>query len=734
MIEYIGIIKQIRFYSEETKFIVCTIDSEQEDKPITATGYMSYVNLSDKYRFRGDYIIHAKYGKQFQIQSYEIILADDESEIIRYLSSSLFKGVGVKQAEAIVEVLGKNALSKIKENSHVLDGIRGMTQKKKETIVEVLSSQDFDQEVLSFFMGHGISTRHLALIQAVYQEKTLEVLQNNPYQLIDDIDGIGFKTADDLALKIGIDPHNEQRIKAAIVYALKDACFQDGSTYQDIERIYYVFHRYIPQMSYEQFHEKLDELIEEEKIVQKIDKYYPYELYESEDIISQTFKRWLTSSLYSYEDDEVNQFLNQLEDNLGIIYDDLQKEAIHLFLQESAMILTGGPGTGKTTIVEAIIKLYQKLNPDQTIALVAPTGRASKRLSEVTGLDACTIHRLLKWDLHTNTFAVNEKNPLNIDLLVIDEFSMVDSLLFSHLLKASRKVNKILLIGDDQQLPSVAPGHVLKDLLESGIVPTVRLHHIYRQSQESGIIQLAHSIRNDQYDEQYFFDYQDIHFQSCASYDVMKYVKFLVSKALEDGYNAHDIQVLAPMYSGVAGIDALNDCLQNLFNPADGYKKELRVGKRIYREGDKILQLKNRVDDDVFNGDIGVLEEICYKDNFEYLTDTLIVNFDGQYVEYTSQDFYTITHAYCISIHKSQGNEFKIVIMPVLKDYYIMLKKNLIYTGLTRAKQSLFILGHHQALLYGIQNNHDEKRRTTLCEKMQESHEISPYDFMINEA
>lgn len=361
---------------------------------------------------------------------------------------------------------------------------------------------------------------------------------------------------------------------------------------------------------------------------------------------------------------------------------------------------------------------------------MAPTGRAAKRLSEVTGLEACTIHRLLKWDLHTNTFAINAQNPLDVDLLVIDEFSMVDTLLFSNLLSASRKVSKILLIGDDQQLPSVAPGHVLKDLLDCEMVPTVRLNRIYRQSQESGIVQLAHSIRNDQYDENLFFEYKDIHFQTCASYDVVKYVQVLVSKAMKEGYDANDIQVLAPMYNGVAGIDALNDCLQDLLNPHDEFKNELRVGKRIYREGDKILQLKNRIEDNVFNGDIGTLVEICYKDNFEYLTDTLIVDFDGTYVEYTANDFYTITHAYCMSIHKSQGNEFKIVIMPVLKDYYIMLRKNLIYTGLTRAKQSLFVIGNHQSFQYGIANNHDEKRRTTLKEKMLDTPTLSPYDFM----
>ena len=730
MLDYTGIIKQVRFYSEETKFIVCVIDSEQEDKPILATGYMSYVNPQDKYHFQGDYTIHPKYGKQFQIQSYEIVLADDESEIIRYLSSSLFKGIGEKQAAAIVETLGKDALNLIKEDKHVLDKVRGMSEKKREIISEVLSSQDFDQEVLSFFMGHGISTKNLALIQAVYQEHTLDILQNNPYQLIDDIDGIGFKTADDLALKIGVDPLDDNRIKAAVHYSLKEACFQSGSTYHDHDTMFKYFHRFIPNISYDQFDDYLDELIDEKKIIQEVEKFYPFDLYESEVIISQTFHRWLKISLHDYDDEELDDALNEMEKQLSITYDDLQKEAIQMFLKHSAMIITGGPGTGKTTIVEAIIKLYTKLNPDQRIALVAPTGRASKRLSEVTGLEACTIHRLLKWDLHTNTFGVNVNNPLDVDLLVIDEFSMVDTLLFSNLLSASRRVTKILLIGDEQQLPSVAPGHVLKDLLETELVPTVQLNHIYRQAQESGIIQLAHSIRNDGYDENLFFKYHDIHFQSCLPYEVVQNVKILVSKAMQEGYDASDIQVLAPMYNGVAGIDALNDCLQDLLNSRSEYKNELRVGKRIFREGDKILQLKNRVDDNVFNGDIGILEEVCFKDNFEFLTDTLIVNFDGTYVEYTANDFYTITHAYCMSIHKSQGNEFKIVIMPILKDYYIMLKKNLIYTGLTRAKQSLFVIGNHQAFYYGIENKHDDKRRTTLKEKMLSQTEISLYDFI----
>lgn len=394
------------------------------------------------------------------------------------------------------------------------------------------------------------------------------------------------------------------------------------------------------------------------------------------------------------------------------------------------MILTGGPGTGKTTIVQALLKVYSTLYPEDRIALVAPTGRAAKRLSELTGIYACTIHRLLKWDLHSNTFAMNKSNPLDIDVLVIDEFSMVDCLLLSKLFDAGHKINKILFIGDYHQLPSVAPGNVLQDLMEAGI-KTIELDEIFRQAKDSGIIQLAHQIINNEIDDMEIFEqYRDINFFPCVNYDVVKNVKMIVKKAIDEGYDTNDIQVLVPMYQGVAGIDALNDALQDIFNPKDEYSEVYQIGRKEYRVGDKILQLKNRPDDDVFNGDIGILVEICRKDNFEYLQDTLIVDFDGNMVEYTANNFNTITHAYCMSIHKSQGNEFKIVIMAVLSDYYIMLKRNLLYTAITRCKQSLFILGSSKAFMRGLANYQDARRKTSLQEQFDTTKVISVYDFL----
>lgn len=716
MEEYEGIISKIIFYNPENKYIVAVF--ETDDEQFTITGNMSYVNNDDRYRIKGSYVIHPRYGKQFKVSSYEIILADDRSEIIRYLSSPLFKGVGKKMAERIVEALGNQALTMIKEDPDCLDTISHMNEKIKNNIIGVLNSQDYDQQVLSFFMGYGISTRNLTLIQNFYKEKTLDVLQNDPYRLIDDIEGIGFKSVDELAMKIGIEALDEKRIKAAICASLMDLCFQTGSTYSDYETFYRVFRRMLPECPDDLFTKMLDEILGD-KVIQEEDRFYPYELYQGEKTIVEKFNRYMDLENKEIDETSIDEKIKEAERSQGITYDDIQKDAIKKFLDVPALILTGGPGTGKTTIVQAILKVYKSLFPDEKIGLVAPTGRAAKRLSELTHLEASTIHRLLKWDISTNTFSMNEKHPLDIDLLVIDEFSMVDTLLFSKLLEAGTHIHKILLIGDEQQLPSVSPGNVLKDMLESN-VPHICLQTIYRQVEGSGIVALSHDIRNDQYDPHVFDDYHDIHFTVCPNVDIAHCVTIIVRKAVEEGYDASDVQVLAPMYRGVAGIDALNESLQAIFNPPSLDKAEIRVGGKIFREGDKLLQLRNRPDDDVYNGDVGILVEIENKEDTGLPYDTLTVDFDGQFVNYRANEFNMLRHAYCMSVHKSQGNEFKIVIMTVLPEYSIMMKKNLLYTGITRAKQSLFILGDHGVFVRGLHNNQDELRKTTLQERFKE--------------
>lgn len=729
MIQYTGFIKKVRYYSESSHYIVAVIEVEEDDDDIIMNGYMSQFNDYDKYIFYGDFQIHPKYGNQFKMDHYEIVLSNDKDEMIKYLSSPLFKGIGKKMATNIVEDLGEDTFEIIKNDKHSLDLVKGMTEAKRDLIYEVLTSQDFDQEVMQFFMGHGISMRHLGLIQATYKEKTLQILQQNPYRLIDDIDGIGFKTADELALKIGFSTDEPERMKAGIIYSIKQLCFQSGSTFVYYDEMKKSFFKIIFNIDDETFDNYLNMLIEQGRIIVEENRYYESQLYHSEEYIAQYIKKLNCFLEEEYDVEKVDALLLQFQKENGICYADSQKEVIDYFLRYPITILTGGPGTGKTTIVNAILKIYQDLYPEDKIALLAPTGRAAKRLTELTGIDACTIHRELKWDLHSNVFAMNEKNPLDNDVLIIDEFSMVDCLLLYHLLKASAKCHKLLFIGDHHQLPSVAPGRILKDMIDSKAIHVIELDEIYRQSQGSGIISLAHEIIHNQMNMALFEQYRDIHFYNCANIEVIKNVMTIVKKAMAEGYTMNDIQVLAPMYQGIAGIDNLNMALQDVFNPYHG-QDEYRIGRKVFRVHDKILQLKNRPEDDVYNGDTGILIDICLKDGIEYLQDTLVVDFDGRLVEYTPQDFFTITHAYCMSIHKSQGNEFRIVIMTVLNDYHIMLKRNLIYTGLTRAKRSLFILGHHQAFMYGISNFHDERRKTTLALRLKQNKEFSVYDFL----
>lgn len=727
MLKYTGYIRKIRYYSESSHYIVALLEVEEDQELLTMNGYMSNFNDYDKYAFYGDFEIHPKYGQQFKLDHYEIVLSTDEEEIIKYLSSPLFKGIGPTQAKYIVDALGENALSLIKEDKHHLDLVKGMTVAKRELIYEVLTSNDYDQEVTQFFMGHGISLRHIGIIQETYKEKTLEILQNHPYQLVEDIDGIGFKTADELALKTGGTLNNPDRLKAGVIYSIKQSCFSSGSTYVLYDEIKKAFHKIIYHIDDEVFDEYLNTLVEEGRVIKEGEYYYDEELYESEEIIANFLHKINDYPEEFYDENELERLLDNYQDKFGIVYSTKQKEAIEYFLKYPMMILTGGPGTGKTTVVKALIQIYRTLYPEDVISLVAPTGRAAKRLRELTGLDACTIHRELKWDLHKNSFAMNRNNPLSSQVLIIDEFSMVDSLLLSKLFDASRRVHKVLFIGDYHQLPSVAPGNVLKDFIESQL-KVIELDEIYRQSKDSGIVQLAHQLIHQEVNDLSLFEqYKDIHFYNSTNFEIIKNVTTIVKKAIKNGYDQNDIQVLAPIYQGVAGINALNLALQEIFNPKN-HQEEYRIGQKVYREGDKILQLKNRPDDDIYNGDIGVLVEINRKDGFEYLEDTLIVDYDGNLVEYTSKDFMTFTLAYCMSIHKAQGNEFKIVIMPVLNDYYIMLKRNLIYTGLTRAKQALFILGNPQAFLYGIKNISDSKRKTTLVNKINQNKNVETYE------
>ena len=714
MEEIIGKLSIVIFHNEENLYSVIKImvSEGSEDKYVTVTGNFPIPNDNVEYRFKGEYKKHPRFGIQFVVSEYEEILPNSEDSIIKYLSSPIFPKIGIRTATKIYNVLGEKCIEKIKQDSNVLDGIVSVEQKK--IIIEGLGTGTYFDEAVKLFVTQGLSIKMLLKIQSIYKENMIEVIKENPYKLIEDIDGIGFKTADDLALKLGFDIYDEKRIKACLLYCTSMICFNESDTYTNEEKIIKEFDKIIKGVDTISKKYFLEVLISEGKLYREKEKIFTMVQFFAELDNARILSNFIKKIINDLDSSEILKIIQKIEDKLHIKYDENQKEAILTCLNSGVTIITGGPGTGKTTIVNAIIQVYKELIHDSEIHICAPTGRASKRLTEITGIKANTIHSLLKWDLHSNTFSVNEKNPLTGNLLIVDEFSMVDNYLLHQMLKASQKIGQIIFIGDEDQLPSVGPGNVLRDLLDSQVINTIRLTKIYRHSETSNIIRLAHHIKNKEPIQNDFEN--DVTFYSTNDNNIQKIVLEYIKIAKNNGYDNDDIQVLAPMYQGINGIDNLNDILQDYFNPHDNLLNEMRFGKVIYRENDKILQLKNQNEDYVFNGDIGKLVEIDKGDSPRY--DKMYVDYDSNIVEYTNKDFINITHAYCISIHKSQGSEYPLIILPITFAYQRMLAKNLIYTAITRAKQKLIIIGNYDAFLYGINNTNYKVRKTTLKEKL----------------
>lgn len=690
------------------KFV--TYDANEED--FTATGYFGELHEDVIYKLYGDYVDHPRYGMQFQVKQYEKMMPNDESSLVRFFSSSLFPGIGKQTAQAIVDALGEDAVQLIKDNHDILKDIPVLNERKRISIIQgIMEHDDLDDSVV-FFTRMGISVKTIMKLEAIYGETAVSVVKQNPYRLVEDVEGIGFKTADKIAKSLNFEDDHPYRIKAAILAMILDICMQSGDTYITIEqlqrRFYKAFDRSIALDTY------LVNLQMERNIIIEDERIYHHTQYDAQNGIAMFLSEFPTLNEKNEVFDEED--ISILEDKFHITYEEKQRKAITSFFKESFMILTGGPGTGKTTIVKGVLELYKHYFPNDTIALCAPTGRAAKRLSQLSDAKASTIHSLLKWDLETNTFLVNKEEPIDADLLIIDEFSMVDQWLFYNLLQACGKIKKILIIGDEDQLPSVGCGSVLRDLIESNCFPIVRLNKIFRQSEGSDVITLAHQIREGNAD--ILDNAKDVAFFECANYEVKDLVVSIVYNALEKGYDVKDIQVLAPMYGGVAGIDALNNALQKMMNPADEYKKEVKVGYRLFREHDKILQLKNQPDDEVFNGDIGEIIDIQHSEDNVFQKNCILADFDGVEVEYSGEQIYNITHAYATSIHKAQGSEYAIVIMPVVSDYRYMLQKRLLYTGVTRARNSLVLLGEKEVFLKSLKVEDRHVRKSTLKEKI----------------
>ncbi|QFT89988.1 ATP-dependent RecD-like DNA helicase [Bacillus sp. THAF10] len=735
------------FHNESNLYSVVRIRVSEtnvayEEKEAVVTGYFPRIHEEETYIFFGQMKDHPRFGMQFHVEHFRKDIPQTKQGIVQYLSSDLFSGIGRKTAEKIADALGENAISKILENPSVLDSIPKLSGDKAKLLYDSLMEHQGLEQVLIALSQFGFGPQLSMKIYQAYKDQTLEILQQNPYQLVETVEGIGFARADELGNHFGISGNHPDRIKAGCLYILEQFSMQDGHCYVKKEQLVEAVARLLNEKQRNLVPEadisrELLKMAEEGKIKIEEGRVYLLSLYFSEQGVVTNIKRVLEQTQYAeqFPESEFLLALGELEDRLKVQYAPSQKEAIQQALLSPMLLLTGGPGTGKTTVIKGIVELYAdlhgcSLDPNDyskddpfPVMLAAPTGRAAKRMSESTGLPSLTIHRLLGWN-GSEGFMHDEENPISCKLLIVDEMSMVDIWLANQLFKSLPEDIQVVLVGDEDQLPSVGPGQVLKDLLSSTVIPTVKLTDIYRQADGSSIIELAHDMKDGVVPANIAQAQKDRSFIKCQQAQILDVVKKVCANAQTKGYSARDIQVLAPMYRGNAGIDKLNEILQELFNPKSPNRRELAFGSIVYRTGDKVLQLVNQPESNVFNGDIGEVVSIFYaKENTEK-QDMVIVSFDGNEVTYTKQDLGQITHAYCCSIHKSQGSEFPIVVLPVVKSYYRMLRRNLLYTAVTRSKKFLILCGEEDALRLGVGRADEQARQTSLKQKLANKHSV----------
>lgn len=681
-------------------------------RSITFTGYFHDLNEIDTYLFYGKLVTHEKYGEQFQVDGYERCMPEEKDSIVEFLTSGLFKGIGEAKAKKIVDVLGKDTLKIILETPDNLLLIPSISKKNVDTLHNKLKEYEASYETIMYLSDMGFSTKDSMIIYNTYKKDTKKVIEEDIYKLIEDINEIYFKKIDVIALKNGIKKDALIRVKASLLYIMDEVSNTYGHSYYFREELL----NYLPRVlgvniCTELFDECINKLVDDLKIIIKEDRFYLREMYESETLIVKRFR--LLNSNKEIIDKRLDSMILELEDFFDIKYNSCQLDAIKKSYMKDFLIITGGPGTGKTTIMKGIVELYrlmeklsyEKLN--DKIALLAPTGRAAKRMSETTGMPASTIHRFLKWSRDTNKFQVNEYNRSKVEFVIIDEASMIDTYLMASLLKGISSNCKVILVGDDHQLPSVGPGQVLHDLIESHALQVVELTELYRQGIDSNIISLAYDIRNQSVNKDIFNVEDDLTFIECRDNEVIPNICEICNTYKDLNYKK--FQILAPMYKGLNGIDAINKNVQDIFNSKSRTKKEKVIGEFNFREDDKVIQLTNMPDDNVYNGDIGIIDRIQSSPKSE-----IHIDFDGNLVKYTPANFINFRSAYSISIHKAQGSEFDVVVIPIVNAYNKMLYQKLIYTGVTRAKKKLYIVGDFSALIRASHNTSDDIRRTTI--------------------
>ena len=729
---FTGTIERIIFENVSNFYRILLLDIEDtnaedfDDFEIIVTGTMADVIEGEEYTFWGQIVQHSKYGEQLQISRYERAKPTSKG-LVKYFSSSHFKGIGLKTAQKIVELYGENTIDEILEHPEKLETISGLSSKSREAFVSTLRLNYGTEMVLAKLANYGIPNKLAIQIQDTYKEETIDIVENYPYQLVEDIKGLGFTIADQLAQELGIESQAPERFRAGLIHSLLNACMESGDTYVEardlLEKTLNLLESSRPvELEPSQLAQELSNLIEEEKVQQVDTKIFDNSLFFAEEGIHNHLIRILEKEETDKQETEIIQEqIAIVEEELGIQYDAIQKQAICDAIQNKVFILTGGPGTGKTTVINGIIAVYALLEgldlrnkSKLPILLAAPTGRAARRMNELTGLPSATIHRHLGMTGDDDTSHLEDY--LDADFIIVDEFSMVDTWLANQLFSNISSTSKILIVGDSDQLPSVSPGQVLADLLQIPSIPQTRLERIYRQSEESTIVTLASQIRQGILPADFTQKKADRSYFEIASNQIPATIEKILDAAIRSGIPARDIQVLAPMYRGAAGIDAINQLMQELLNPLQKGQISFEASQFQYRSGDKVIHLVNDAEVNVFNGDLGYITDLIPGKYTESKQDEMMIDFDGNEVSYPRNEWYKIRLAYAMSIHKSQGSEFPVVILPITSASKRMLERNLIYTAITRAKSKLILLGELQAFDYAVKHI-GTARKTYLIER-----------------
>jgi exodeoxyribonuclease V alpha subunit len=705
-----GIVERIVYFNEENNFTVARLQVANRRDLATIVGQMPAPAPGETLRLKGEWTANTKFGEQFRVESCLSILPSTITGIEKYLGSGLVKGIGPIMAERLVSTFGVQTLDIIEDSPERLLEVEGIGPIRTERITKAWQEQKEVREVMVFLQGHGVSSTYAVKIYKAYGDRAISIVKENPYRLALDISGIGFKTADRIAQSMGIDPNSQMRAEAGIIHVLSELV-DDGHVCYPYDKL---MEKAASLLKVDKgiLEVALDALVKQHRVVvedhEGYKAVYLTPLHVAEVNVAKRLKALVETPRQLIQID-VEKAIEWVQQVNGLDLAEMQKEALRKAINGKVLVITGGPGTGKTTLVNSLIRILERKG--QRIVLASPTGRAAKRLSEVTGREAKTIHRLLEYSPSEGGFKRNEDNPLNAELVIIDEASMVDILLMNHLLKAIPPLATLVLVGDVDQLPSVGPGNVLRDIINSGIVEVVRFTEIFRQAQKSLIVVNAHRVNRGEFPKTKMVEGKQADFYFIMRDDPEKAldaVKKLCCYRIPLAFHldpVNDIQVMAPMHKGVVGVANLNAELQKLLNPAG---EEIARGGRPFRAGDKVMQIKNNYEKEVFNGDIGRIIGIDPEDQ------RLQVRFEDRVADYEWSELDELVLAYAISIHKSQGSEYPAMVVPILPQHYVMLQRNLLYTAITRARKLVVLVGSKRAIAIALRNNQVQHRHSAL--------------------